>query len=103
MKNYRNWVLWSVWATVLVAASAEPLLKNGAFQEGDDGWELPEPYRLENASGRNGTVSLSYERTSPDEYPLTSQDVQLEPGKRYRFSAWVKTEGVENGKATVCL
>ena len=106
MKNYGYRVLLSLWITLLVSASAmsaEPLLKNGGFQEGSKGWILPKPYTLENGRGRNGTVALSYERKSPDEYLLASQKVLLEPGKRYRFSAWVKTEGVENGAATVCL
>ncbi|MEN8255488.1 MAG: carbohydrate binding domain-containing protein [Verrucomicrobiota bacterium] len=103
--KYRKSVLFVV-ATVLVAVSAmsaEPLLKNGAFEEGSKGWELPDPYKIKSFAGRNGTKALAYERKSADEYPLAHQMVGLEEGKRYTFSAWIKTDGVKDGTASVCV
>ena len=81
----------------------ESLLVNGSFQEGSNGWILPSPYTIDYSSGRDGTESLSYERTSPGEYSLASQSFIVEPGRRYRFGTWMKTEGVENGAARMCM
>lgn len=105
MSEYRKSIL-SVLAMVLMATyavSAEPLLKNRAFEEGPEAWKLPKPYCVERHGGRNGTSGLFYERTSSGDYALASQPVQLEPGKRYRFGAWIRTENVTNGTATVCV
>jgi hypothetical protein len=80
-------------------------LVNPGFETGTDGWNLPAGYRHDPAGGRNGTGALRAERSDPAVYTLCSQTIKLNPGGRYRFGAWVRTQGVEGGGsgATVCL
>lgn len=80
-------------------------LQNPGFQNRGKGWFLPDGYSIDPSGGRNGTIALKYERTNPKSYRLANQVVKLEPLKRYRFSAWIRTEnlrGKESGGA-VCL
>ena len=87
-------------------ATVMPMIVNPQFEDGAEGWPLREGYRPDANGGRNGTGALVYERTDPKKYPLLHQTVRLEPGARYWFSAWIKTEGVTAGKyggATVCM
>ena len=84
---------------VAAPSSAAELLTNGSFEEVKDGkpvgWRLPRHYRFEGRGGMNGTHGLAFEKAGDDgfhSYP--SQAVPFEPGKRYEFSAWVRTDGL---------
>lgn len=87
--------------------SLESIVANGGFERGADGWILKKDCRIEKNGGRNGTATLRYERRNPKEYQLVGTPVKLEPGKFYRFGAWIKTEQVTNpngrGGAAVAL
>ena len=80
---------------------------NGDFQNGAQGWSLTPGYQIENGSGCNGTAALAYSNTDPEfPYAIPKQEVKLEPGKVYRFSAWIKTEGIVPKRgvgASVCV
>ena len=76
--------------------SLESIVANGGFERGADGWILKKDCRIEKNGGRNGTAALRYERRNPKEYQLVGTPVKLEPGKFYRFGAWIKTEQVTN-------
>ena len=84
---------------VAAPSSAAELLTNGSFEEVKDGkpvgWRLPRHYRFEGRGGMNGTHGIAFEKAGDDgfhSYP--SQAVPFEPGKRYEFSAWVRTDGL---------
>ena len=65
------------------------------FERGDKGWRLPPAYFVARGSGMNGTSALVYDNADPKlPYAFPSQNVRLEPGQTYRFSAWIRTEGL---------
>jgi hypothetical protein len=80
-----------------------PSIVNAHFDDGAKGWSLPEGYSIDAHGGRNGTGGLLYERADPEKYSLAKQSVRLVPGARYRFGAWIRTEKVTGGKASICL
>ena len=89
-----------------VAAKA-PLVANGDFEKGADGWTLTPGYSFVKGEGRSMTTALVYENRDPDfPYAQPKQELKLEPGKVYRFSAWIRTEDITPQKgagASVCL
>ncbi|MHC4400872.1 MAG: hypothetical protein ACYTG0_14440 [Planctomycetota bacterium] len=100
----------------VVAAEPEDspanLAVNPSFEMPAEGAELPEPWRgsREVYSGdrqvcHTGAASLKYVNGDPARYSLASQQIPLRSGRKYRFSAWAKTEeitGPDSG-ATICL
>jgi hypothetical protein len=54
---------------------------------------------------RSGTAAMRYENDDPDRYSLCSQTLDWQPGAKYRFSVWVKTEEVvgDDSGATICV
>ena len=85
----------------------DALLVNGDFQNGAQGWSLTPGYQIEKGSGCNGTAALAYSNADPEfPYAIPKQEVKLEPGKVYRFSAWMRTEGIVPKRgvgASVCI
>ena len=84
---------------------------NAGFEEaGDKGLPLSwtgatDVYQRDDAVAHSGGASLRFVNTDPDHYVLCSQRIDLEPGRMYESSVWVKTEGVEgkDSGATICL
>ena len=71
------------------------LAANLDFERGGEGWRLPPAYSVSRGAGMNGTSALVYDNADPKlPYAFPSQKVRLEPGQTYRFSAWVRTEGL---------
>ena len=93
------------------AASAPPeqegsnLVRNPGFQEGPAPWQLPAGFDVAADGGRSGGACLHFARTDAATYRLASQSIEFCPGRRYRFSAWVRTKGVVGGDsgATICM
>lgn len=86
--------------------SQKPIVVNPGFEQGSQGWPMLEGYRVQSRVGRQGTAALVYERTDPAQEPLCRQTVEVQPGGKYRFGVWIKTENVRNGDsggATLCL
>ena len=86
----------------LVFAAANMVLNPGFESLSDDGkaadWKAPgKTYSYVKGEGRNGSNALKFSVKQKDTYSFPTQDVKVEPGKRYRFSAWVRTKDV-NGK-----
>ena len=83
------------------------LVANGDFEKGADSWALTPGYSIVKGEGRSMTSALVYEnRDSEFPYAQPKQLVKLEPGKVYRFSAWIRTENITPQKgagASVCL
>ncbi|MCC6698496.1 MAG: carbohydrate binding domain-containing protein [Candidatus Hydrogenedentes bacterium] len=54
---------------------------------------------------RSGEASLKYVNSDGNRYVLCGQSIPIQPGTRYVFSAWVKSDGVEGEDvgATLCL
>ena len=73
------------------------LVPDGDFEKGAGNWTL-KGSSIEKHAGRNGTSALRYERSNPRDYQLAGRSLKLEPGKVYRFGAWVKTERVTKGR-----
>ena len=85
----------------------EPLVINGDFEKGTDGWALTPGYSAVKGEGRSMTTALVYENRDPGfPYAQPKQEVKLEAGKVYRFSAWIRTENITPQKgagASICL
>jgi len=83
----------------------KPKLMNPGFETGTDSWTLPGGYRHDPRGGRSGTGALRVARTEAGQYTLSSQTISLQPGMRYRFGVWVKTENVqgEDSGGTICI
>jgi hypothetical protein len=87
------------------------LVPNASFETlGGDGkvldWSLPAPpYSLSEESPRTGTHCLKFVNTDPKLYRLACANVRLEPGKCYKFSAWVRGKDLKGrgGGATICV
>lgn len=84
-----------------------PLVVNGDFEKGTDGWKLTPGYSAIKGEGRSMTTALVYENNDPAfPYAQPKQEVKLESGKIYRFSAWIRTENITPQKgagASICL
>lgn len=62
-------------------------------------------YARDDSVARTGKASLRYINDDPKRYRLCGQKAPVQPGRKYRFSVWVKTKdlaGKESG-ATVCM
>lgn len=62
-------------------------------------------YSRDTAVKHSGEASLKFENADADKYVLCVQSLPFEVGKKYRFSAWVKSENVEGSDhgATICI
>jgi len=98
-------------ATAATAGAAE-LVVNGGFEEaaakaaGPAAWSGdPAVFSLDREVKRSGEASLRYENSDANRYRLAGQKVPLQPGRKYRVSAWVKTDGIagQESGATICL
>ncbi len=99
-------------AFTLTSTTAAELVVNAGFEQPASIKTLPDSWRadtgvysLDRTVKRSGEASLKYENTDPNRYRLAAQTVPLQPGRKYRFSAWIKTDeisGQESG-ATICL
>ncbi len=89
--------------------AGENLVANPSFEEVEDGapvgWRLPAIYSSDAEQARTGERSLAFANDDPERYLLCSRPIDLEPGKRYEMSAWVRTEGLEGGDtgAAICV
>ena len=78
---------------------AEGIVSNAGFEGGGEGWRLKPAYSVRPAVGMNGSAGLVYENDDKDiPYAFPSQLIALNPGGTYRFSAWVRTDGLVPGK-----
>ena len=80
--------------------SSAPLLKNGNFELGEEGWKLGKGYVIEQGGGRSSTRALYFERTDKADKAFTYQKINVVPGAKYKFSAWmryVRPEGDSKG------
>ena len=64
-----------------------------------------EVYSRDDSVKHSGDASLRFANADPKRYVLYSQTVPCEAGRRYEFSVWVKTEGIdgEDNGATICM
>jgi len=104
-----------VWNFGVTAASRSPgsnLVRNASFEIPAEHSRLPrhwsgpsDVYSIDTAVRRSGRASLRFRNTDEKKYSLCTQSVPVRPGRKYRFSVWVKTlrvAGRESG-ATICL
>ena len=107
-------VLCVAWAAGSLGAETAPapggqtgpnLARNPGFEEGARPWQLPEGFKVVEGMGRSGGACLHFVRTDASTYRLASQRIEFRPGRRYRFSVWVRTKGVAgtDSGATVCM
>ncbi len=82
--------------TTFALSSAQNLVKNPGFEEGTAEWKYAaECGEVVAGAGRDGSAGFIYRRTDPADYHILRQDVELEPGRRYRFSAWARPADAE--------
>jgi len=87
------------------------IVPNGSFERLDAegrpiGWQMPaDVYAVDNQVAHTGRHSLRIDNRDPEVYRLATADIPCKPGRRYAFSAWIKTEGVKGDEtgATICL
>jgi hypothetical protein len=87
------------------------LVRNPGFEEiapdgGPLAWNEVKPvYRIEDGAGRNGSRGLLFDNSDPGFYRFPGQKIEMQPGSLYRFSVWVRTEGLagDESGATLCL
>ncbi|HEY3325470.1 MAG TPA: hypothetical protein VGP72_33770 [Planctomycetota bacterium] len=99
--------------TSLQLVAEEPQLNlaaNPGFEEA--GKDVPVPwsgdpktFSRDEAVARSGKASLHYKNDDAKAYRLCSQNVPLQPGRKYKFSAWVKTKEIagKDSGATICM
>ena len=84
---------------------------NPGFEDVSDegsakGWNnVKGPFAIRKGAGYNGTVGLAYDNDDPNRFVDVSQNVPLQPGKRYLVKALVRTENIrgEDIGAGVCV
>jgi len=81
------------------------LVANPGFEQGAAGWSLPSNFSLDTTVAHGGVASLKVVNTDPKVYQLATTPLHVKSGHHYRFSAWIKTRGVqgEDSGATVCM
>lgn len=88
------------------------LAANAGFEEKDNDRPLPANwdgdqavYSLDTSTARSGRGSLRFADADPNRYRLCSQTVPILPGRKYRFSVYVKTQGIvgTDSGGTLCL
>ncbi|MBQ9211868.1 MAG: phospholipid carrier-dependent glycosyltransferase [Clostridia bacterium] len=102
--------LWGLLLALLGAAGAENLLENGSFEILDSegmpaGWQadayvLDEGYTVFSVSQEDaveGSLAAAIRNIGENDARF-SQKVSVEPESLYRFSGYVRTEGVEDGR-----
>ena len=96
----------------VTSTAANELILNPGFEQPAANAALPDSWRgdttvysLDQTVKRSGDTSLKYVNTDPNRYRLAAQKVPLKSGRKYAFSAWIRTDqitGRESG-ATICL
>lgn len=88
------------------------LVTNAGFEEPAAKGPLPtgwagdvSVYSRDETGAHSEQASLRFVNPDPEKYRLCSHVVQVEHGRRYEFSAWVRTQDVkgEDSGATVCM
>ena len=82
------------------AQSAQSLLKNGDFEDGESGWQMVEGAEIDAHGGYNGNSGLHVWRDDPEKYSFPIQRVKLEIGRLYQLSLWTKGEGCDRATAS---
>ena len=90
-------------------AGNEPIVTNGGYEASADGkvagWSAQGKYTFRPGEGINGTGAFYYENDNPKYYGVPGQKIKLEQGRRYKFSVWVRTEGLKGDEsgASICI
>ena len=83
------------------------LVDNPGFEDGELGWLISgRGYGVRAGAGQGGSKALVFDCADPKlPFILPKQRVELEAGKRYRFSAWIRAEGLKakGHGASVCM
>ena len=89
----------------VAAAPPANMVANPGFEEEATGWNLPALYAVDTAVSHTGRCSLRYHNEPGGPYLIAGQGLRLRPGKCYRFSVWVRTEGIASSDtgATISL
>ncbi len=99
-------------ACAQLTATGPNLIDNPSFEDASAGGSLPahwsgdkNVFRRDDRWSRTGRASLRYENQDRDHYVVCSQPVDLERGRLYRFSVWIKTQDVRgpDSGASICM
>jgi len=118
MHSITQRLVWLLALTLTVSAAtgvgavpaAENPVPNSGFEELDEsgfpvGWRGSRQVYSSATESHSGERSLHYTNDDPQQYEMCGQSIKLKPGRRYRISAWIKTEDIagRGGGATLCL
>ena len=79
------------------ALFAAALLADGGFERGGEGWRIPkETCRVQPGAGMKGSHALVWENSDPAIYRFANCSLNLEAGRAYTFSGWIKSADVTN-------
>src|SRR5579862_1169708 len=92
-------------ALLLAVTSQAGAIINPGFEDGVSGWSratygAQPTVSLDHEVKHSGSQSLQLSSTEPTDTAF-AQDVSVEPGKLYRFSAWIKTSNLDPKGAPV--
>ncbi len=83
------------------------LVDNPGFEDGELGWSISgRGYGVRAGVGRGGSKALAFDCADPKlPFILPKQVVEIKAGKRYRYSAWIRAEGLKakGHGASVCI
>ncbi|MAX27409.1 MAG: hypothetical protein CMJ19_23170 [Phycisphaeraceae bacterium] len=60
-------------------------------------------YQLDHTVAHTGKASVRWDNDDPARYLHCQQDIELDPASEYIFQAWVKTQDVKDGNATIAV
>ncbi len=100
--KYKTFVFCLAFMSPLVTVKAQNLIQNPGFEEGSANWRYAaECGEVKAGAGRNGSAGFVYRRTDPADYHVLRQEITLEPGRRYRFTAWGKPATPETSAGNI--
>ncbi|MFG0247673.1 MAG: carbohydrate binding domain-containing protein [Phycisphaeraceae bacterium JB051] len=60
-------------------------------------------YQLDHSVAHSGKAAVRWQNNDPKRYLHCQQDIELDPASEYIFQAWVKTQDVKDGNATIAV
>ncbi len=96
-------------AATLFCSKAKEIVNNPGFEEIDvhgqcDSWDIPtEIWSISEETARSGRHSLLFDNSESDKYVFPTQELQLTPGKSYKFGCWIKMPPTIKAKPDICI
>ena len=105
-------VIWFSLLALAIAVEAANIVANPGFETRTRWENWPRPWWAQNESknwsrdqsaAHSGTWSFKVSYQSAQEYNLAGQQISITAGEFYQIGAWIKTQGVSGGGATIFI